>query len=111
MTPADVYRLIAKPGVGRSVTVRRKGSPDIDAEGVIAWVRSDSLTAVAGDRPMDARDVTIAAADPALASFPVPIRDGDFLVFDGAEHRVMGTGLKYMGASPARYDFTIIGPV
>ena len=108
MTPAEVYRMLAR--WGQAVTLRRPGAPDVDAT-VKAHVRGGTPEDLLDDRHAGERSCVIAAADPGLAAWPVPPAAGDFVVIGADRHLVAGVEPRPIGAADARWDLTLRGPV
>lgn len=107
MTPAEVYRMLAR--WGQAVTLRRPGTPDVDAT-VTAHVRGGAPEQDAADRHLAAKRITVAAADPGLAAWPVPPAAGDYVVIGSDRFIVTGVEARPIGASDARWDLTATGP-
>ncbi len=108
MTPAEVYRLLAR--WGHAVTLRRPGTPDVDAT-VKAHLRGGAPEDLEADRHVAAKTCVVAAADPGLASWPVPPAAGDQVVIGADRYIVTGVEARPIGAADARWDLTLRGPM
>lgn len=108
MTPADVYRLLAR--YGQTVTLRRPGTPDVDAT-IKVRLGGGTPEDLLDDRNAADRSCVVAAADPGLAAWPVPPRGGDYVVIGADRWIVAGVDARPIGDADARWDLTIRGPV
>ena len=57
------------------------------------------------------RALSLAAADPGLAGWPLPIVGGDQIIDNDGTYRVFGAEPLYIGSAVARFNITARGPV
>ena len=104
MLATSVAAMLAR--YGRPMTLRRKGTPDVDATvtgtGPRAVAPSDP---VAGAVQSDAR----ATISPGLGSITAPPKRGDLLIADSRTYTVQNAVARMDGATVTAYDLIVRG--
>lgn len=96
----------ALPQYGRTMTLRRRGAPNIDAAVMGAGPRQVAPSdPQAGIVQSDAR-VTIG---PDLGALPAPPRRGDLLIADGRTYTVQDCTPRMLGVTLTAYDLMVRG--